>query len=469
MSKRKLTQTEIDNILNTLKIPGYYISDNITNVENNIKKDIQKQLISIEIYPDLIDKLQSEIYNIFLNSIIQPGESVGILTAQSIGERQTQMTLNTFHSAGLAIKTVTQGVPRFSELLNTTKNQKNDSCDVYFNKGNNSISELRNTINYNLIEITFKDLFIHYEIKKNKEKDSLYLAHSLLYNESCQYDNCITFFLDKNKLFEYKIPLNFVKQQLENIYNDMFCVCSPIEDAYIDIYVDTSNVNIDNEMLYVNKDNYIDIYLKDVVIPTLNDVLICGLPGIKKMYFKKDEKDKTKWAIETEGSNFLKLLSLPFIDGTRVVSNNMWDIYNILGIEAAREYLIEEFMNVVSSDGTFINERHVMLLVDIMTFTGNIISISRYGMKKNQCGPLAKASFEECLDNFLKAGIYGQHEKVHGVSASIMCGKKANLGTGLCEIVPDLDAIMEIDEEKDDIEEIINDIDDMDLYEEDEL
>ena len=118
--------------------------------------------------------------------------------------------------------------------------------------------------------------------------------------------------------------------------------------------------------------------------------------------------------------------------------NDMWEIYNVLGIEAAREFLIDEFMNVVSSDGTFINERHVSLLVDIMTFAGTIHSISRYGMKKANVGVLSKASFEESLDNFLKCAIQGEIETTNGVSASIMCGKRANLGSGISKIIPDI-------------------------------
>jgi hypothetical protein len=113
----------------------------------------------------------------------------------------------------------------------------------------------------------------------------------------------------------------------------------------------------------------------------------------------------------------------------------MWDIYESLGIEAARQFLIDEFMNVVSSDGTYINICHVMLLVDLMTFSGSISSISRYGIKRDQAGPLAKASFEESLDNFLKAGVFGDVESTKGVSASIMCGKRSKIGSGLCDLL----------------------------------
>ena len=173
-------------------------------------------------------------------------------------------------------------------------------------------------------------------------------------------------------------------------------------------------------------------------MPLLLEYTVAGIEGIKDFFYSKFMKDgKTHWFIETQGSNFLKLMAHPKIITSDLISNNMWDIYTNLGIEAAREFLIQEFKNVVSSDGTYINERHVMLLVDIMTATGTISSISRYGIKREKSGPLAKASFEESLENFLKAGVFGDTEPAKGVSASIMCGKRSSIGTGLCSLIFD--------------------------------
>jgi DNA-directed RNA polymerase II subunit RPB1 len=119
----------------------------------------------------------------------------------------------------------------------------------------------------------------------------------------------------------------------------------------------------------------------------------------------------------------------------------VWEIYETLGIEAARNFLVEEFGNVISSDGTFVNESHALLLVDRMTYSGTIISVSRYGMKKENCGPIAKASFEESLDNFTKAGAFSEKENTNGVSASIMLGKLARFGTGICDVLVDVDQL----------------------------
>jgi DNA-directed RNA polymerase beta' subunit len=111
----------------------------------------------------------------------------------------------------------------------------------------------------------------------------------------------------------------------------------------------------------------------------------------------------------------------------------MWEIYEALGIEAARQFLLEEFMMVVAADGG-LSPSHIALLVDIMTYHGIIISVSRYGMKKESMGPLGKASFEESLDHFLRAGFFGETETIQGVSASIILGKRSRIGSGLCDV-----------------------------------
>jgi DNA-directed RNA polymerase beta' subunit len=128
---------------------------------------------------------------------------------------------------------------------------------------------------------------------------------------------------------------------------------------------------------------------------------------------------------------------------SRCITSNVWDIYSALGIEAARQFMIEEFMKSMGG----INECHAMLLVDRMTCSGTITSISRYTMRKAESGPFGQASFEETLDNFLKAGVYGQSEPTRGVSASIICGKRAPIGSGICDIQLDVDILPTIDED----------------------
>jgi len=130
-------------------------------------------------------------------------------------------------------------------------------------------------------------------------------------------------------------------------------------------------------------------------------------------------------------------MSLPNVDQNKTTSNNIWEIYETLGIAATKEFLVEEFMNIM--DG--INECHARLLVDRMTFNGGIASISRYTLKNDECGPMGKASFEESLDNFLNAAAEGEVEPTRGISASIICGKRSHTGTGIMGLKMDLSAL----------------------------
>ena len=441
MSVRLLKSSEIDYVLKDIKYTYSIPNDINSSSLHNLKSNLKKQLENIKIHENGIDDLKQEIELSFHKTLVNPAEMVGILTAQSIGERQTQMTLNTFHSAGLAIKTVVTGVPKFTELLNATKDAKAKSCEIFFNGDCSTIQDTRNIVSSKIKCLYVNNLVSNFTIYDNeKEEETWYKPFKFLYpNEN--YDNpnyncCISLELNKTVMFEYNISPKLILDQITQEFQDIYGIISPLHIGKIDLFLDTSEINLNGEeqIMYINQDNIIRIYLEEVVMGTLKSIYVCGIKGITDIYYKKVED---RWAIETDGSNLSEVLSLDEVDVYNTASDDMWEILSCFGIEAAREFLIKEFMNVVSSDGTYINERHVTVLVDIMTYPGTINSVSRYGMKKGEMGALAKASFEESIDNFLKAGVFGEIESTNGVSASIMCGKRSRVGTGLCDLVMD--------------------------------
>jgi intein/homing endonuclease len=341
---------------------------------------------------------------------------------------------DTFHKCGSGDKTVTTGVPRIEELLNATKDPKSVNCIAFMKDKHKSIHDMRKTIGHNIVEISFEKISKSYKIILNKTPENWYEAFKILYgDEVTQFSDCISIKINMDVLYEYQLDLEIISQIISNKYSDMICVFSPDNIGQIDIFVDTSDINLPtNRLLFINSDNVKEIYLEEVVQPTLYNIIICGIPGIKNIYFNDDET-----SFETNGSNFQELLGLPFIDSTQTISNNVWDIYNILGVEASQQFLIEEFMSIMEG----INKCHIQLLVEKMTFNGSISSISRYTMRNEECGPMGKASFEETMDNFLKAGLYGEQEETKGVSASIICGKIAHIGSGVCELIIDVKAL----------------------------
>lgn len=348
-------------------------------------------------------------------------------------------TLNSFHQSGLTVATVVTGVPRFLELLNATKEPKISSNSFCMNTKLDTPLDCRFTIKDSLIYLNFNDLVSKRSIFINeKTEEYWYSAYETIYNNQFRYYHSgITFYLDVQKIYQHKILLSKIKDKIENIYSDVCCVISPIYVGQIDLFVDTNDVKLPLEYQYPNfikKKNPIEIYLEEVVLPKILEIDICGIKNIQNYYLKKENEN---WIIETEGSNLLEVLSLPFVNIKTISSNNMWEIYNTMGIEATREFLIEEFTNIVSSDGTFINPSHILLLVDLMTYQGTINSISRYGMKKEQMGVLSRSSFEESLDQFCNAGFYAEKEPIQAVSANIMCGKRSKIGSGLCSLQMD--------------------------------
>jgi DNA-directed RNA polymerase beta' subunit len=394
------------------------------------------------LYPTVIPALTKKMEHMYMRTLIQPGECVGILTAQSIGEKQTQANLNTFHKAGSSENVGV--VSQFSELLNATKEPKVQNCMVYFSSGNSTIEELRGMIGSSLVELTMAKIAKSFEVCIDKQDEKWYEAFEVLYNDEFRaYTDCITVELDMEMLYTYSLTIQDVANAIVDEYDDVACVFSPDTIGKLDVFVETKTIDLpEDRLIFIESDNCKEIYLEEVVQPILEKLMVAGISGIDQIFFNHDDETKG-WMIETQGSNFSALLAHPDADMSRIVSNNIWDIYEALGLEAVREFMIEQFRAIMPG----INICHIMLLVDKMTFKGTISSISRYTMRKEESGPMGKASFEETLDNFLKAGLYGQEEPTRGVSASIICGKTPNVGTGLCGLKMRLDVLPEVGDE----------------------
>ena len=444
MTKRKLTDEEIEYVLEGLgkSFRGFCMTLQETILAHHQEK-LRQQLQTIEIYPETLDTLRQEIHQNFYHSLVQPGENVGVLCAQSIGEKQTQSTLNSFHAAGIAVQMVLTGVPRFLEILNATKEPKVTTTRLYLTDTSlQSPGEIRNSIGNSLVHVKLGELISSFQMfHENKSEEIWYHPHSLLFGtEFRDHDHGISLQLNKKKLFQRRLPMFLIRQKIMSLFHDVHVVVSPVHMGQVDIFVDISEIEPPAEnTIFLNESNFIDIYLKEVVLEKLKEVHLAGISGIRDYYVQKDTHGR--WYLETIGNNFLELLGNPCFDYFYTMSNNMWDIYHCLGIEATRQYLYEEVWNLVTSDGAFINPCHILLLVDIMTHHGNIVSISRYGMKKEQRGFLARSSFEESVEHFLNAAFFSEKDRLGCVSSSIICGKRANMGTGLCDVKMNLQMI----------------------------
>jgi DNA-directed RNA polymerase beta' subunit len=409
---RPFTDFEIDQITDRCILLSKTIP--IKSAKSFRKKNRRKladELRLVKLKPSLIGKFTEVLCGKYQQAAISPGESVGILCAQSIGEMNTQMTLNSFHHAGISEAAMTSGVPKFQELLSATRNPKLVNMSIFFIKRPSTLKELIHLSRNKIQHLLLKDI-----ITKNWVSET---------------ESQIILELNWKTMYKYTIyPVDIILR-IKREFPDVNSYISETMNLIISVPTDTlrdENENFENVGELLNK----------VVRPEILKVPISGVPNIKNIFYEKKINDDgdTEWFIRTEGSNFLKVLSTEGVDAERTMSNHVWDIYNNLGIEAARNALLCEFESIMAK----INPVHTNLLVDRMTFGGTINSISRYTMKKEQSSVLGKASFEESLDHFLKASFIGTTENTNGNSASIVCGKKTRAGTGFMKLMIDLDA-----------------------------
>ena len=397
---------------------------------------------------------------------VQPGELVGIIAAQSIGEPSTQMTLNTFHLAGVASKSnVTRGVPRLKELLKVTQNPKATSLTIPLRpeyadnktKAREVAQELELTL---LRDMTVKTA-IYYDpkdsesiLKEDRELLAFYKLFELEDTPTVWSKYILRLELDRQRMFDKNITMDDIHFVLnERLDKQVNMVYSDFNSQKL-----VMRIRLPEELMEDSKSDpssldMISAY-KKFQNRVLNSVVIRGMPGIKAATFRKGDprykfneaegkyESKEEYILDTDGSNFLEAMNHPAVDATRVYSTHVHDIYAQLGIEATRAVLYNEIQTLFEEGQ--INYRHLGLLVDVMCRAGRLMSVDRYGINKLDIGPLAKASFEETERILLKAAVFGEMDPVTGVSANIMTGQPIRGGTAFSDILLDEVAVMRL-------------------------
>ena len=485
-----------DKIVKKSDLNPIYILDTINKLEhddlminkNNNGKVLLGILLRLYLNPkkmikvhkfnkDTFDYLVQKIRMSFYGSIAPPSEMVGVVAAQSIGEPCTQLTLNTFHQAGVASASkAVRGVPRMKELLSVSKNMKAPSCSVYlkeeYTNDFNKAKHLLNSIQLTYIKTVFKNSEIYYESENLVRTDNDFVD---FYNEHLISTKCektspwvLRIELDKTKMLDLELTTIDIHHTIYNFYNEIIeCVFSDDNADNIIFRIKLKDTDIEDAITE----------LKALEHNILETIIVKGILGIKKVSLNKVDivkyniitrgfEKKTEWTLNTDGNNLLDIFANPLVDTQRTVSNDVNEIYQMFGIEAARECLLNEIQEVLKE--TSVNYRHIALLVDTMTSKGYMLSIDRHGINRSDIGPLAKCSFEETSDMLIKAGIFSEYDKVNGVSANIMLGQVPPCGTGDSQIVVD-DSMLEMidddnfeDDDDDDTDFDLDDIDEID-------
>ena len=395
-------------------------------------------------------------------------------------------TLNTFHFAGVASKSnVTRGVPRIEEILSLSSDIKNPSLSVYLKPEDETLKEKAQTIMYMLehtqleeivksVEVCFDPDDLNTLIGEDKDTIEQYRAFENIVSEcsetSLQNDEnekskwVIRMVMDPEVMLEKNITMDDVNFTLKNCYDDEInCVYSDFNANKLVFRIRMSELKKagtkggPSKKIKMNPlDQSDQIYiLKKFQEQLLQNVVLRGIKGINKVILRKivDNmiehngvfKKQDIWVLDTIGTNLLDVLGLDFIDNKRTMSNDIIEIYNVLGIEAARQAIYNELVEVVEFDGTYINYHNYSVLVDRMTFTHKLISIFRHGINNDNIGPIAKASFEETPEMFLKAARHAELDTLRGVSANVMCGQEGFFGTGAFQVVLDIEEMQKLE------------------------
>uniref|UniRef100_A0A6C0AJC9 DNA-directed RNA polymerase n=1 Tax=viral metagenome TaxID=1070528 RepID=A0A6C0AJC9_9ZZZZ len=407
----------------------------------------KKSILVHRLTEALFNELMSDIEYRYMKAQVHPGEMVGALSAQSIGEPTTQLTLNTFHSAGTSKANATSGVPRIEELLSASPNPKRPGNTAYFAgdvSGNDAIAMMKRVQRTTLRHIT-KSVRVYYDpyplntsITDDHDTLELYRQFSLENESECGSPWIMRLELNDVEMYARNVrDLTEIQAKLSNNSQLKIMKC---------VTTDTSAKKLVMRIVFdpsvVKTPTYLR-FLEDKVL----DTVLTGVDGVGRVFLRKIKSEqvfddtvggyvtKDQYVLDTEGTNLHDLLVVDGLDGTRTFSNDIHEVNDVFGIEAARTCLLDEFNEVFSTEK--VNYHHLSVLIDTMTYSGRIVPVNRFGMKKNETGVLAKSSFEETSKTMFDAAVVAEYDTMRGVSANIMFGQKPPCGTGFVDILVD--------------------------------
>jgi len=373
-------KTEILKILKDQTLPEGIIDDIIDYMN---KEDIPKTMLSTIVSRVLVD---------YQKNLIDPSEACGIIGAQSIGEPGTQMTMRTFHYAGVAEINVTLGLPRLIEIVDARSSPSTPMMTIYLTEKYRQDSSLAKEV-ANQIEIT--------EL-----------------NDIAEIETDLT---------NLSITIRTDKESLEN------------KDITLDDLLDVIN-KIRKIEAVLQKNNSILVTLEEPSYKTLLDITekvktlkVKGVDGINRIIIRREPNEG--YVIYSEGSNLEKVLEIEGVDPYRTSTNDIQAVGRVLGIEAARNMIIQEAYNTLSEQGLNVDKRHIMLVADLMTTDGEIKAIGRHGISGEKTSVLSRAAFEITVNHLLQASRRGESDLLEGVAENIIVGQPVNLGTGAVELV----------------------------------
>jgi len=352
------------------------ILDEIESVSKELKLDGKKK-----------EKLIEEVKRVYLNSRFEPGEAIGILAAQSISEPATQLTMRTYHLAGAAGIKVTFGLPRLVEIFDAKRNIETPMMTIYLKK--------------------------EYNTKEDAEKLAFKIVEKRV--------------LDLAKSISIDIGEKSIILELDDIRKVW-----KVERVISDFLSKKVEIKVRDNLIVIRLKEEIEFYELQKMKEEIGNLVIEGIDGVRAAIVRKEGEN---WIVQTVGSNLREVLKLAEVDEFKTISNDIYEVYEVLGIEAARNVIIKEAYKTMQEQGLDVDIRYLLLLADVMTWSGEISSIGRYGVAGAKASVLSRAAFEETIKHLIRASIRNEVDEFKGLFENVMVGQPAPVGTGMFELL----------------------------------
>jgi DNA-directed RNA polymerase subunit A' len=360
------------------------VKDQLTPI---LVEQLRQNLTKHKLSSASVEKAVNMTVDHYKRALMEPGEAVGIVAAQSIGEPGTQMTLRTFHYAGVREQNVTLGLPRLIEIVDARRIPSTPIMTVYlteeYRKSREAAVKIARSIIYTTLEDLAEAIFI------DPVQDEIVVE------------------LSKTMMDDREVTMQELKDRLQ-LPN------ATVKPKGNSIRIQPKKVEAIRKML----GKIISFHVK-------------GVPGIKRVLVTEEHGE---WVINTDGSNLSKVLEVRGVDTSRTTTNNVHEIAKTLGVEASRNALVNEAKGVLEEQGLDVDTRHVMLVADMMTSTGEVQQIGRHGISGKKSSVLARAAFEITVPNIVEAAVKGESDPLAGVTENVIVGQSIPIGTGLVEL-----------------------------------
>ena len=360
------------------------------SLPSKISDTLREELL--EVMPDAgqLDEILARVADAYADACVEPCDPVGVVAAQSIGEPGTQMTMRTFHYAGVAEINVTLGLPRLIEILDARKNPSTPVMTVYLQKHDGASRRLAQNVAWLIQKTTIVDLG---EIITDRTNLRILIE------------------LDEGAIYERKLTMSDIIEKLEGKLKIQIS-----ESGYV-LTLEPNEPNLGSLVMLSRN---------------LRKVVLKGFDEITRVVI---QKEGSEYVLYTEGTALQKVLDIEGMDPARTTSNHPGEMCEVFGIEAARSSIINEILSTLREQGLNVDSRHIMLAADMMTCDGEVKQIGRHGLSGEKASILARAAFEVTVNHLIDAGMRGDIDELSGVTENVIVGQPIRLGTGNIRLI----------------------------------